>query len=427
LLTRADSGREYGRDATNERMLRKRGIEGESMRDPWLVPRAFSLLLTLSAPVAGEAQAAFPPLPITHGGARVTIVAGGLHDPRGLALGPRGALYVAEAGTDEGVFVPPPPPAPTEPPTRDRCEIRWPVGPVTPGNTARISRIERSGAVVPVVVGSASSANNLLIGGDRLGLSAVALVGRKPFALRAGGGCARGHPEAPNGLLRVGRNGSTQLLADLGAYLRSSVDSKDPASPDFEPDGVWHSLVWAFGAFYAVEPNHGILVRVDRRGRIERVADLIAAAAQLDAAHDGDRTFTAMVAQKGSLYISTLGRIDTDFAGDIYRVSPRSGAVEHVATGLHGVLGIAFGRGGALYALETTKAGVAPPLSDPSAGRLVRLEPNGALSEVVTGLAFPAGLLAGAKGELYVSNCSYHCDDGSGSLRVGQVLREDLP
>jgi len=398
-----------------------------------LVLREIALVVSLCAPVAAGAQAAFPPPPTAHGGARVTLVADGLHDPRGLALGPRGTLYVAEAGTDEGVFVPPPPPAPSEPPTRDRCEVYWPVGPVTPGNSSRISRIERSGAVVPVTVGGASSANNLMIGGDRLGFADVALLGRKLFAIRGGGGCSRGHAEAPNGILLVRKDGTTELLADLSAYLRSSVDSKDPASGDFEPDGVWISLVPAFGAFYAVEPNHGILVRVDRRGRVERVADLIAAVAELDPAHDGDRTFSAMVAHEGSLFVGTLGRIDTDFAADIYRISPLSGAVEHVATGLHGVLGLAFGRDGALYALETTRAGVAPPLSDPSAGRLVRVEPNGSLTEIVSGLAFPAGLAAGRRGELYVSNCSYHCDDGSAfpaslpSLRAGQVLRVDLP
>jgi hypothetical protein len=44
-----------------------------------------------------------------------------------------------------------------------------------------------------------------------------------------------------------------------------------------------------------------------------------------------------------------------------------------------------------------------------------------------------AGLAGGRKGELYVSNCGYHCDDMSAfpgsapSLRVGQVLRVDLP
>jgi hypothetical protein len=311
--------------------------------------------------------------------------------------------------------------------------VYWPVGPKTPGNTARISRIERSGSVVPVVVGGPSTAMNLLIGGDRLGFSDVAMIGRKPFALRAGGGCSQGHSDAPNAILGVGRDGGTTMLADLSAYLRGSVDSKDPAAGDFEPDGVWNSLVWAFGAFYAVEPNHGVLVRVDRRGRIERVADLIATAASLDPAHDGDRTFTTLVAHQGSLYVGTLGRIDTDFAADVYRISPRTGSVEHVATGLHGLMGLAFGRDGALYALETTRAGVDPPLSDPSAGRLVRIERDGSLTPIVSGLAFPGGLVAGRGRELYVSHCSYHCDDRSAfpaalpSLQAGQVLRVDLP
>jgi hypothetical protein len=91
-------------------------------------------------------------------------------------------------------------------------------------------------------------------------------------------------------------------------------------------------------------------------------------------------------------------------------------------------MGVAFGKGGALYALETTKADVDPPLSDPSAGRLVRVERNGSLTEIVTKLAFPGGLVAGPKGELYVSNCSYHCDDpeSGASLGVGQVLRVDV-
>jgi hypothetical protein len=391
-----------------------------------------SSLISLALASAATAQGAFPPPPTTHGSARVTVVASGLHDPRGLALGPKGALYVAEAGIDEGVFVPPPPPAPNEPPTRDRCEVYWPVGPKTPGNTARISRIERSGEVVPIVVGEASAAANLLIGGDRFGFSDVALIGRKPFVLRQGGGCSHGHPDAPNGILQVRRDGSTRLLADLSAYLRGTVDSKNPADGDFEPDGVWNSLVWAFGSFYAVEPNHGVLVRVDRKGRIERVADLIAAAAQLDPAHDGDRTFTVLAPHEGWLYVGTLGRIDTEQSADIYRVSPQSGAVEHVATGLHGLMGLDFGRDGALYALETTQAGVSPPFSDPSAGRLVRVEADGSLTPIVSGLAFPVGLVAGRAGELYVSNCSYHCDDRSAfpatlpSLRAGQVLRVDI-
>ena len=101
-------------------------------------------------------------------------------------------------------------------------------------------------------------------------------------------------------------------------------------------------------------------------------------------------------------------------------------------SGLHGVLGIAFDTTGRMYVLETTAAGVNPPLSDPSAGRLVRVERDGSLTPILTGLAFPTALLAGRQGEFYVTNCGYHCDDRSGfpasmpSLRAGQVLKVTL-
>jgi len=97
------------------------------------------------------------------------------------------------------------------------------------------------------------------------------------------------------------------------------------------------------------------------------------------------------------------------------------------------VVGLAFDRQGRLYALETTAAGVAPPLSDPTAGRLVRVEADGALTPVVTNLAFPTAVVSGKNGELFVSNCGYHCDDRSQfpaalpSLRAGQILKVETP
>ncbi len=122
---------------------------------------------------------------------------------------------------------------------------------------------------------------------------------------------------------------------------------------------------------------------------ISRVADLVAAVAAIQG--DGDQTFAALTVHRDALYVGTLGRIDTDFAASIYRVSRDGARVERVATGLHGVLGIAFDRRGRLYALETTAAGVLPPL--------------------LTKLAFPSALLAGRDGEFFISNCGCRCDD----------------
>lgn len=375
------------------------------------------------------ADEGFPPTPVAHGGARVSVFAIGLDDPRGLALGSRGDLFVAEAGTTEGVFVPPPPPEPTEPPVRERCEVYWPVGPATPGFTGRISRIGALGTRTTVAEGLPSSGANTLIGGDRMGVGAVAFSRGRLHAILAGGGCSHGHVSHPNAILRVERDGDVVTVADLSEHLRANEDSKDPADGDFEPDGVWYNLVSAFGGLYAVEPNRGVFVRVDDDGRITRVADMIARVASIDPAGDGDKTFSALAVRGCWFYFGTLGRIDTGFEGAVYRLHKDTLAIETVATGLRGVVGLAFDHRGRLHALETTAAGVEPPLSDPTAGRLVRVERDGTLTPVVTNLAFPTALLAGRRGELYVSNCGYHCDDRSAfpatlpSLRSGQILK----
>ena len=55
----------------------------------------------------------------------------------------------------------------------------------------------------------------------------------------------------------------------------------------------------------------------------------------------------------------------------------------------------------------------------------MRIERDGSLTPLVTGLAFPSALAAGPDGAFYVSNCGYHCDnlESGESLGAGQVLR----
>ena len=386
------------------------------------------LILTVMGFVgAARSQAAdLPGAPIASPGVTVEVVANGLEDPRGLVFGPDNRLYVAEAGITQGIFVPPPPPV-EEPPTRTRCSVYWPVGPATPGYTGRVSRINRDGSVSVVASGLPSFATNTLIGGDRIGAAAVAFAGNRLYAVVSGAGCSHGHPSEPNALERVFSNGATVAITDLSNYLRSNVDSKSPAAPDFEPDGVWYNLLRGFGGFYTTEPNHGILLRIENNGAISHTTDLIADVRKLD--NDGDHTYSALAKHRGALYVGTLGRINDGFSGAVYRVSRDFSTVKLAATGLHGVLGVAFDRRDRMYVLETTAPGVGPPFSDPTAGRLVRVERNGTITPIVQNLAFPTALIAGPDGEFYVSNCGYHCDDRSQfpptltSLKTGQILK----
>lgn len=397
-------------------------------------------MLGCVTPIA--AQADFPPAPTGHRGTTIEVLAGGLNDPRGMTLGARGEIYVAEAGTTTGVlalpkalepfpdFGPPFTWEPTEPPTATRCEVYFPVGPATPGFTGSIARIGLDGSVVRVAEGLPSFGGNLLIGGDRMGVAAVAQAGKQLYALLSGGGCSHGHPGEPNALLRVYADGTTAAVADLSNYLRTNPDSKDPADGDYEPDGTWYALVRAFGAFYAIEPNRGVLVRITDQGAVLPIVDLIEAVAALRTDGDGDQTYPTLIRHRGAFYVATLGTIPGDFAASVYRVARDGLEVALVASGLHGVLGLAFDRQGRLYALETTAAGVDPPLSDPTAGRLVRIEADGSITPLVTGLAFPTALIPGRNGEFYVTQCGYHCDDPPGSgiaAAAGEVLRVVVP
>jgi hypothetical protein len=393
---------------------------------------AISSFVVCCGPYATFAQLPLPA--VAHEGARVSIVAEGLHDPRGMAFGPYGDLYVAEAGITPGIYTPPPgPPIDPATQTRDRCYINWPLGPTNGGYTGRISKIGRDGSMTTVADGLPSVASNTFTNGDRMGVGAVAFMGTHLYALTPGGGCSHSHPRDPNALLRVFPDGLSIPIADLGAYLSSHPDSKNPTDTDFEPDGTWYSLAAAYGALYTMEPNHGVMVRVGPHGGITPVANLWEEVKQIDPDQDGDKTYSALIKHRDAFFIGTLGRGVHDFAAWVYALSSDGSAIQQIASGLHGVLGIAFDKRDRLYALETTAPGLRLTDAAAGAGRLVRVERDGSLIPIVTNLTFPTALLAGKRGEFYISNCGYQCDDLSQyppdrtSLEVGQILKVVVP
>jgi len=63
----------------------------------WVISRVFTLLLAVT--VTGVYWTAPNEAALPHA-ATISVVAGGLHNPRGLNFGPDGALYVAEAASN---------------------------------------------------------------------------------------------------------------------------------------------------------------------------------------------------------------------------------------------------------------------------------------------------------------------------------------
>src|SRR5579862_240590 len=326
----------------------------------------------------------------------VIVVASGLQAPRGLKFGPDGDLYVAEAGTSG-----------TNSNAGQCAQVIPPVGPYAGGSTSRISRIDHSGNRETVVSGLPSSLDAL---GDLQGVADLAFLDGDLYAVLGGAGCSHGDA-VPNAIIRVNpKAGTWKIVANLSEFLQAhQARYENPA--DFEPDGTFYSLIAHDDRLYTVEPNHGQVFSVGRRGDIREEIDISLAENHIvptAIAAKGDHFFVGNLdpfpITPEHSKILTLSRECPAHTGvpglDTCSTSPAL----HIAgscSGFTTVVGVDIGPDGLLYVLELSDAAGFPT---PGAGKVVRLNSDGSIQDVATGLSVPTAMTFGSDGFLYVSN-----------------------
>ena len=343
--------------------------------------------------------------------AGATVVASHLDGPRGLAFGPDGTLYIAEAGS--GGTTPVPAGCPAVPP---------PVGPNHGGYTGRISRVLPNGEQNVLLNGFPSSVDSQ---GNVLGVSDVTLLGNQLYALVDGGGCTNGNPGSANGIYRVDpTTRDRQLVADLGAFAQSHPAAYPIVG--FNPEGDPYSFVASGGQIFTAEANSGRIFATTPAGATSLVLDVSLAEGHvvptsIAAAPNSNlyvgtlsifpiRTEQAQVLtlSRDSFFIDTTPGFNTPpaKAGDYHLVHERAGFTT--------VVSLKFGPDGLLYALELSDGDGYPT---PGLGKVVRVSAAGTIETVVSGLVVPTGMTFGPDSALYVSNL------GAAPAGAGQVLR----
>jgi sugar lactone lactonase YvrE len=332
--------------------------------------------------------------------ASMTVFATGLTNPRGLTFGPDGYLYVAEGG-----------PATNSLSTIGQCDQVPDAGPYTGGFNSRILKISPDGSQSTVVAQNLpSSQTNPDLGSLVSGVADLAFVGDTLYGIEAGAGCSHGLAGTDNTVFRVNPDGSTTTIADLSQFVKANPVAK-PNDEDFEPDGTWYSMLSIGGTLYAVEPNHGELDRILLNGQVQRVVDI--------SASQGHIVPTAFAFYKGDFYVGNLNPFPVNPGSSQIMKINNGGKVKSITRGLTTVLGIAFDAQGRMYVLETDTVAGFPGPDAAGSGTVVRVNGDGTLTTIASGMVFPTAMTYGPDGALYVSNFGF----GVPVNGAGQIVR----
>jgi hypothetical protein len=342
-----------------------------------------------------------------------TVVMSGLDNPRGIALGPDGGIYVAEAGRGG-----------------TGMEIIGGEGqPVQYGATGAVSRY-LNGTQERVITGLPSLASQAApaAGARAGGLQDIVFDGTgQMFGLIGlGGDPAKRDLLGADGthfahLVRLPIGGAPQNVADIGAH--EAAANPDGLLPDTNPYGFVRTAT----GFAVADAGGNALLGVTPAGAVSTIAVLPNRPNPLPF---GPPTYQAVptsvtVGPDGAYYVGQLTGFPFPVgASTILRVDPTTGAQTVAFDGLTNVIDLAFGPDGDLYVLQISTNGLAAS-QGPGPGRLLRIDRDtGTRTTLLEDpLFFPGGFVIAPGGEIYVSNLG----TSAGTGQVLMIVPEPYP
>ena len=221
----------------------------------------------------------------------------------------------------------------------------------------------------------------------------VAFLGDDLYVLLSGAGPTWGSPSTSSGVFRINDDGTMTMVADISTWLVTHPPAFIP--PDYASDGSLFDLEATSDALLVSEAVGGQIIRVTPEGEMSTLADL--------SEQHPVPTGIAVDGEDNAYVTFETTPPYADGSTKVVKITPEGEVSDHW-TGLTRVADLNFGPDGVLYAAElSTNNTESFPFVLPDTGRIVRQSGPDTLEVVAEGLDFPVGLGFDADGALYVT------------------------
>jgi hypothetical protein len=311
------------------------------------------------------------------GQSAITVIMSGLDNPRGLAFGPDGALYVAEAGRGgEGPSIV----------LRGETLYSGPTGAVSRLRRGYQQRIATGLPSLAAPGGIAAAGPQDVSLDGREGVYVTIGLGMDPTRRVELGDLGAGFGQ----LIHFPAGGSPRTIADVAGYEVAANPAGGPL--DSNP----FSMVADAMGRTVTDAGGNALLHVAINGDVRTIATFPSRPAR---STDSVPT-SVVIGPDGAYYVGELTGLPFDVgAARVYRVAPGRDP-EVFLEGFTAILDLTFVPDGSLYVLQHATG---PGLTGD--GALIRVAPNGTRTIVASaGLVRPTSVALGPDGAFYVSN-----------------------